>query len=897
MNPADDGMRHIEAYGGTLLSRVLAAIATLSLHLLIARSVTPSEYGAVAFLVTTLAILLLVISFGNEPLLVREGGGKSLRALSVAVFALLLALLFAMGLSIFAAAIEGMLHIPGLSRLLMWGLPALPLQALQILPRAELLRKQEFLRLARTDARSSILAWLPAIVFFLLTKDIAAFALYLVTMHVLRAAAYWRISGLRPSELAAQEIRLGRYISGWRILSIDSSTFLTTRFDDLMVAANLGAAMLGIYHLCYRVITVVQEFFSGVMRVLSYPRYAMAAPDRAHVYRLFCADTRFVTAIMLPLLAAALVTADVLVPILLGSAWTNAVFIFQLLTLEAMRQALLSLGAQGLVALGDERRLLRFSLVSASVLLPTFVLLSFTDLHSFVIGFVAVNTILNVYFFQVLRSSFVRPLRPLLLAWMPGLIGSLIPLLFTLVPRAAGISSPGIILAAAAGGVLTVFAAYVLLAPDILRSMRRATGLQLKIAGSGKSRQIKVYVDGPFDEANPHLQRVYRTMQSFSSNIEIHPLHLRNCLHEAWKRRLQLGSKADHSLHVLHIHYPVFLYEGESIVRAVLRGLRSGLTLLLLRSMGLRFVFTLHDSGAHDFPHRRWERMYLTALCQAADAVTTLSEEGRRQLFAVFGRSQAVFVARHCSYELVDFSEQQRKMKREELGIAADECVFLLFGSLKPYKGYDNFVRACREITGIRIVLVCAGKGMAAFGPESVHERAEFCDPETLNETLESCGPETVPGGTMFSVPDHAHDQAESIQSVRAPGLTRTVILDRFIDAAEASALMDASDFGALPYRRILHSGTAILFASHACPVIAPRMGVFIEQERAYSIGLYYEPDSQEAMTEAIRAAAERGRKPFAASFTAFHTDHRLESEAQVMLQVYRSLSGEEVAA
>jgi O-antigen/teichoic acid export membrane protein len=854
MNPAEVGMRHIEAYGGTLLARIFAALATLSLHLLIARSVTPSEYGAVAFLVTTLSILLLFLSFGNEPLLVREGGAQSPRALSVVVFTLLFALLFAMVLSMFAVGIERALHIPGLGRMLLWGLPALPLQAMQILPRAELLRKQEFRRLARTDARSSILAWLPAIAFFLVTKDMAAFALYLVTMHLLRVFNYWRKSGLRPGVFAGQHILLGRYLSGWRIFSIDSSTFLTTRFDDLVVAWNLGAAMLGIYHLCYRVITVAQEFFSGVMRVLSYPRYALAAPDRAHVYRLFCADTRFVTAIMLPVLSAAFVTADILLPLLLGSAWTGAVFIFRLLTLEAMRQSLLSLGAQGLIALGDERRLLRFSLVSAVVLLPTYILLSFTDLRTFVTGFVAVNTVLNVYFFQVLRSSFIRPLRPLLLTWLPGLIGSLSPLVFTIVLRVMGVSNPWLILSGAGVGLLIVFISHVLLVPDIFRSMRLASGLSRNHKTTDGLIKLVVYVDGPFDDVNPHLHRVYKTMQSFSPEIEIRPLHFRTCLREGWKRLPHSGRSSDHSFRILHMHYPVYLYEGESLARAVKQGLRNGAILVALRALGFRFVFTLHDSGAHDFPYRRWELFYLTVLCQSADVITTLSEEGRRLLFTFFGRSQGVRVARHCSYEPASFSEQRRRTKREELGISADEQVFLLFGNVKPYKGYDMFVRSCEAAAAERtdpdarrVTLLCAGKGMAQFAADT------------------------------------------------ALGNARRIILDRFIDQEEISALMDAADFGALPYRRILHSGTAMLYASHACPVIAPRMGVFIDHQRDYNIGLYYNPDSMDDLEAVINRAIELGRNDFASSFPAFHSDHRLEDEAQAMQEVYRSLSGKKV--
>ena len=84
---------------------------------------------------------------------------------------------------------------------------------------------------------------------YVLTGDLAAFAVYLRAMHSLRAVMYWRRSHVDRGSFHGQSLRIGTYLSGWRIMSIESSTFLTTTFDDLMVAANLGAAMLGVYHL------------------------------------------------------------------------------------------------------------------------------------------------------------------------------------------------------------------------------------------------------------------------------------------------------------------------------------------------------------------------------------------------------------------------------------------------------------------------------------------------------------------------------------------------------------------------------------------------------------------------------------------------------------------------
>jgi len=843
--PDAGSMKHVEAYGGTLLARILAAGATLSLHILIARSVTPAEYGAVAFLVTTLAILLLLVSFGNEALLIREGGVRSSRALSVSVFAPGFAVLLAAACVIAAGSLERLLTIPGLGRLLLFGLPVLPLQAMQILPRAELLRRQEFLSLARIDASSNVLAWIPAVGMYMLTGDLAAFAVYLLAMHSLRAVMYWRRSHVDRGSFHGQSLRIGTYLSGWRIMSIESSTFLTTTFDDLMVAANLGAAMLGVYHLAYRIISVTQDFFAGVMRVLSYPRYTVSAPDRGKVYRQFCADTRFVTAIVLPILTTALVTADAFFPLLLGKAWADGVFVFQLLTLEAMRQSLLSLGAQALVALGDERRLLRYSLVSATVLLPSFVLLSLTDLRIFAIGFVAVNTALNAYFYVIIRRSFAPRLRPLLLAWTPGLLASLFPLLISAGLRIAGSTSPAAVLGGGAAGLLLAAAFYPLVAPDVVRSLRLAAGLKRRDRESAAHSRVIVYVDGPFDEENPHLQRVYGVLQKGSPGIELRRLHFRRCLAEGWKRKIHPA--ADAPVQVVHMHYPAYLYEGKTLPGAVMHGVRNAALLLALRVAGYRFVLTLHDSGAHDYPWRRWERCCLTALVQCADLTATLSEEGGRQLFDTFGRAQGVRIARHCLYPGDGGSAERRDTVRAEFGIAANETVFLLYGSVKPYKGYDRFVRVCSGLGNQAPTLLCAGRGMTRLAADA--ERA---------------------------------------------GL-RAIAVDRFISEEETAGFMDAADFGALPYERILHSGTAMLYASHACPVIAPRIGVFIEHERDYGVGMYYDPGSDEDLRRVIRDASARGREAFAGAFDVFFSDHRPEDEAAALLALYREVSGKEI--
>jgi beta-1,4-mannosyltransferase len=437
---------------------------------------------------------------------------------------------------------------------------------------------------------------------------------------------------------------------------------------------------------------------------------------------------------------------------------------------------------------------------------------------------------------------------------------------------------PVALLAVTALFLFLIFGLQLLLLPDLRAALLAATGALRSAVGpfrfaagwlrtragtirsaAGASRRgsrgpspprVVVSVDGPYDEANPHLKQVYESMRASSDAIEFRPLHLRRSLAEAFRGAWFSGHESGVS-RVIHIHYPLFLYEGSTLLAAVLRGLRSGVLLLALRLGGHRIVCTLHDGAAHDFPFRRWERAFLTILTQAADRVTTMSEAGQRLLFEEFGRAGYIHVARHCVYDVPAFSPERRRRWRAEHGAGEEETIMLLFGTVKAYKGFVDVMDACAELCtsleGRPLTLICAGRGMRE-----------------------------LTGGMAI------------------PGL-RLITMDHFIGEEERTELMDAADFGVLPYRHILHSGTAMLFASHCCPVIAPRTGVFEEHERDFRIGLYYEPADHDDLRRTFVEAVILGRRAFAGYFADFHAAHRRSDEVHTFLELYTEFSGEEM--
>ncbi len=388
-------MRHLASYGPASLSRAVGVACTVSLHIIIARSVGPDLYAAVAFFVTVFSLAGLVLDFGNEQQLIREGVSASPRARTVLTFAPLFALLLITGLLSSASVLETTFSIPGLPSIFFWGVPALLLWALQILPRSEMQRAQRFRSIAGIEAAGSIIAWLTAVVLFLRTQDPAFYGLYTLLIYGVRTVLYWLRARIRLSQVQGP-VDIRQYFGSWKLLAISAGNRLTTTYDDLVVAASFGASMLGVYHLSYRVITLMQDFIAGVLRTLSYPVYAAQSDETAVVYRQFCLDSKLVFAVTAPLLTLLMLTADWSIPLILTDRWTGAVLIFQLLALEAYRQSMLPLAGQALIAIAKEGVLLRYSIVSVLVLLPVFTLLGLFDLTALVLGFVAINTVLNI---------------------------------------------------------------------------------------------------------------------------------------------------------------------------------------------------------------------------------------------------------------------------------------------------------------------------------------------------------------------------------------------------------------------------------------------------------------------------------------------------------------------
>lgn len=260
---------------------------------------------------------------------------------------------------------------------------------------------------------------------------------------------------------------------------------------------------------------------------------------------------------------------------------------------------------------------------------------------------------------------------------------------------------------------------------------------------------------------------------------------------------------------VLHLHWLELFYTYPSLGRSLKRWVSVMLGLLLARLCGLRLVYTLHNLEQHEGRRPRLARWGHRVLLRLAHAVHVHDAETAATLARDWGRARGVHVIAHGSYVGAYPNTLSRGQARERLGLDASAFVYLSLGRVRPYKGLEELLQAFRQLPDGDAVLYVAG---------------EVQDPGYERE-LEAL----------------------------AQGDARVRLALQFVPDEALQLYLNACDVAVLPYRHVTTSGAAILAFSFAVPVVAPRLGCFVDLVGAQERGSLFDPGAPAGLFAALQ--------------------------------------------
>ena len=460
------------AYFSYVGGRLLILVATA----ILARLLTPKEFGIVGFALIFMALLETVKDLGlGQALVASRPETVSARADTVFVAGLGLGLLMTCIVAALAPLAAAFFDEPQLVGIL-------PVLGLNFFIRSfgathYSLAQKEMLFRTRTIAEFCDVL-VRGTVGVVLALDVAGTTALVI--------ALWVLVPWRPKLRLDRSQLPGLLKFGGALTGVDITSAITANADYIFVGKVLGPASLGVYTLAFRLPELAIVNVATVAGIVLFPAFANV--DRAALAHAFTVSLRYLLMLCMPIAAGVALLAAPLVEVAFGDQWDGAVEPMQLLTLYAFAVTVGIPAGTAYKAVGRAGVLLKLAvprtimLVAGVAIFVSSGITAVAATHAVVAG---LFSIIGIYIASRLLD--VRLTRLLALGVAPLVATAAMAAVVVGVDSLIDSALATVIVAGAAGAAVYL-GVLVLLAPDAVRDLRD----KLRSAPSARAEEDQI---------------------------------------------------------------------------------------------------------------------------------------------------------------------------------------------------------------------------------------------------------------------------------------------------------------------------------------------------------------------------------------------------------------------
>ncbi|MFC6873697.1 glycosyltransferase [Halobellus marinus] len=322
--------------------------------------------------------------------------------------------------------------------------------------------------------------------------------------------------------------------------------------------------------------------------------------------------------------------------------------------------------------------------------------------------------------------------------------------------------------------------------------------------------RISVLMCPDYRDSNPYQSELIEALATHGVDV--------TATKGGWAFPLLAGVRRHGVPDVLHLHWLhrfVITERRFSAVFTVLLGVRLCFELVLLRALGVRIVWTVHNLLDHERTTPHSELVIRHAVARLVDRLVVHCEAAATLVGRTYRLpervSERIRVVAHGNFEDVYENDVSRSTARERLDLSSDIPVVAFFGLIRPYKNVPALIETFKRVPGDARLLVVGNP---------------------WNE-----------------------DVANRVRAASADDdRVRTVL--EYVPEDEIQVYMRATDAVVLPFESVLTSGSAVLAMTFGRAVVAPMMGCLpglVGSEGGY----LYDPEDPDGLRVALRKAID----------------------------------------
>lgn len=326
----------------TALARYSGIIISIAIGAVLARLLTPEEFGIVALVTVFVSFFNLLSDFGLGPAVVQNQLLDDKDVYSIFSFSILLGLLLSGLFFLAAPLIAGFYNEPELinvSRLLSL---AILFYSLQIIPKALFQKALKFKQIGLITVSVQLFSGIIAIAlaykgfsyYALVVQSILVSGISLIIFYFLKPVKIaWRIQFSAIRKI----IRFSSFQFMFNFIN-----YFSRNADNILIGKFLGSAPLGYYDKSYRLMMMPVQNLTHVITPVLMPVLSKYQDDKNFVFSSYLKVVKLLATIGFPLSVFLYFAAGDIIRILYGPQWTQSIPVFELLALTVGIQMVLS---------------------------------------------------------------------------------------------------------------------------------------------------------------------------------------------------------------------------------------------------------------------------------------------------------------------------------------------------------------------------------------------------------------------------------------------------------------------------------------------------------------------------------------------------------------------------
>lgn len=407
--------------GGLWGRAALQMISTIVL----ARLLTPADFGLIAMVGAVMGIAELVRDFGLTGAIIQAPRLSDSAWRGLLWISALIGIVLSIVVALCAPLIAALYNEPRLVFVTLLMAPGVFLSGLVMPLQAMATKQMRFGMLAILDIASMAAGVVAGVVTAILGWGFWALVAMAAANFMVRLVVLWVV--VRPRWGAPRIPRETWSLvgTGGSIFGAELLGYAEKNLDNVIIGAQLGPAALGQYSRAYALFLLPLQQINGPLGRVALPVLSALREDGDRYRRYIRNAALIIGYLTLPTYAVAAAVAEPLVLLLLGPGWETAALLFALLGIAGFAQAIGRLRTWLYISLGHSHRQFVYDLVARPIVIAGYFFgIFWGGLPGLVITYGALSIILLIPGFGfAMRGTFVRPsdvfgpiVRPFLMA-------------------------------------------------------------------------------------------------------------------------------------------------------------------------------------------------------------------------------------------------------------------------------------------------------------------------------------------------------------------------------------------------------------------------------------------------------------------------------------------------